>query len=244
MTIENAFLAALSLHDHAIFARVLQPVEISSGTDLYLPDDPVDWVYFPSRGLVSLITVMEDGDQAETAIIGREGAVGLVEAAGSGIMLYRAVVQIDLRALRAPAADYLAALGASESLRRAVTRHLELTIAEGRQTLSCLAHHAPEQRLAWWLLECQDRTGDEHLALTQEFLAAMLGIQRTTVTRVAGKLRSEGLIAYSRGRIGILDRPGLERRCCECYRTIRLYRRRIEGAHRSDRVGPGKAVFM
>lgn len=229
MAIENAFLAALSPQDYAAFARVLQPVTIVSGTDLYLPDDPVDWVYFPSRGLVSLITVMEDGDQAETAIIGREGAVGLVEAAGSGVMLYRAVVQIDLQAVRAPVADYLAALGGSESLRRAVTRHLELTIAEGRQTLSCLAHHAPEQRLAWWLLECQDRTGDKQLALTQEFLAAMLSVQRTTVTRVALLLKSEGLITYSRGRIGITDRAGLERRCCECYRTIRMYRRRIEG---------------
>jgi DNA-binding XRE family transcriptional regulator len=106
---------------------------------------------------------------------------------------------------------------------------LELIIAEARQTIACIAHHPADRRLAWWLLECQDRTGKDRLALTQDFLGTMLGVQRTTVTQIAVGLKAEGLITCSRGVISILNRGGLEARSCECYKTSQHFRHLIEG---------------
>lgn len=230
----NDFLLVLAPDDLAALRAKAEAVDIASGTDLFLPGDPVDWVYFPVRGLVSLISVMANGDEAETAVVGREGAIGLLEAEGSGVMLYRAVVQIETEGLRVPVSDYLALVQASPDLRRAVMAHLELTIAETRQTVACHAHHPARSRLAWWLLECQDRTGLEALRLTQEFLGAMLGVQRTTLNEVASELKADRLIDYRRGVITILDRPALERASCECYATIAGYRHAIEnGARRA-----------
>ncbi|WP_426051188.1 Crp/Fnr family transcriptional regulator [Brevundimonas sp. SL161] len=233
--LNNAFLLTLPAHVQDRLGRSLEPIRVSSGTDLYLPLDEVDWVYFPIAGLISLISVMRNGDEAETGIVGREGALGMVEAAGSGRMLYRAVVQIDLNAVRMPTSEYLSLLRGSVVLQRAVARHTELNLAEIRQTAACRSHHKVQPRLAWWLLECQDRTGYESLYLTQEFLAAMLGAQRTTLNAAISVLRKAGLIRVGRGAIYILDRPGLERASCECYSTITRYRQDIEhtAPHRS-----------
>jgi CRP-like cAMP-binding protein len=230
IAMENHFLRSLAEPDYAILVKHLKPVELAIGTDLYMPEDRIDWVYFPTEGLVSLINVMLSGAQVETGIVGREGGIGFQEAAGSGIIFYRAVVQLRLKALRAPAAAYIAALDTSVSLRRAVADHVELNLAESRQLTACQAHHNVDERMAWWLLECLERTGLDHLPLTHEFLSAMLGVQRTTVTETAKRFRDEGLIGYSRGVIDIHDRAGLERRSCECYRTNRHYRDLIEGA--------------
>lgn len=224
----NDFLRILPTDDLNALSALAELVRIPSGTDLFLPGDPVSWVYFPLKGLVSLISVMRNGDEAETAVVGREGAVGLLEVAGSGVMHYRAVVQIETEGLKVKAADYLSLVMRSARLRRAVSTHLELTIAETRQTVACHAHHSAKGRLAWWLLECQDRTGLEALKLTQEFLGAMLGVQRTTLNEVASALKAEALIDYRRGVITILNRPALERASCECYATIAGYRHLIE----------------
>jgi hypothetical protein len=177
--------------------------------------------------------VMLSGDQVESAVVGREGGVGFVEAAGAGVIFSRAVVQIDLVAQRAPAKAYVEALDKSATLRRTIASHIELTVAESRQTIACIAHHPADARLAWWLLECQDRTGLAQLLLTQEFLGAMLGVQRTTVSQVAATLKAEGLIDYRRGVIDILDRDALRARSCECYATNRHFRELIEGVRGS-----------
>jgi CRP-like cAMP-binding protein len=226
---DNLLLRALSPDDYHLLQHHLRPVGYRSGHVLYEPEDAVEWVYFPESGLVSLISVMLSGDQVESAVVGREGAIGFLEAAGAGIIFSRAVVQIDLVAQRAPARAYLDALDRSATLRRVIASHVELTVAEGRQTIACIAHHSAEARLAWWLLECQDRTGQARLDLTQEFLSAMLGVQRSTVSQVASVLKAEHLIDYSRGVIRILDRPGLLARSCECYATNRHFRDLIEG---------------
>jgi CRP-like cAMP-binding protein len=227
---DNALLRSLSPDDYHELQRHLKPVGFKSGHVLYEPEDHVEWVYFPESGLVSLISVMLSGDQVESAVVGREGGVGFLEAGGAGIIFSRAIVQIDLVAQRAPALAYIQALDGSATLRRTIASHVELTIAEGRQTIACIAHHPAESRLAWWLLECQDRTGQDRLALTQEFLSAMLGVQRSTVSQVAAILKADGLINYSRGVIRILDRAGLQAKSCECYATNRRFRELIEGA--------------
>lgn len=228
MLTNNAFLRALSPDDYHTLQKSLRPIGYKSGHVLYEPEDEVDWVYFPESGLVSLISVMLSGDEVESAVVGCEGGIGFIEAAGAGIIFSRAVVQIDLVAQRASAEAYLTALDNSSSLRHAVAAHVELTIAEGRQTIACIAHHPAVARLAWWLLECQDRTGLDELFLTQEFLSTMLGIKRTTVSTVASVLKADGLITYNRGRIRILDRDGLKDRSCECYATNRHFRDLIE----------------
>ncbi|MDO9335153.1 MAG: Crp/Fnr family transcriptional regulator [Caulobacter sp.] len=226
----NSLLKSLSSPDLERLAPHLSRVERRSGVVLYEPEDAVDWVYFPESGLVSIISVMLSGEGVESGVIGREGGIGFVEAAGAGLIFSRAVVQIDLVAHRVPAAAYLRAFDASPAMRRAVASHIELTIAECRQTIACIAHHEARQRLAWWILECQDRTGLDRLPLTQEFLSAMLAIQRTTVSAVAASLKSDGLIGYSRGTITVRDRAGLEAAACECYRIGRHMRALIEGA--------------
>jgi CRP-like cAMP-binding protein len=230
METANQLLRSLSPDDYHQLQRSLRPIGHRSGHVLYQPEDQVDWVYFPESGLVSLISVMLSGDQVESAVVGREGGIGFLEAAGTGIIFSRAIVQIDLVAQRAPAKAYLQALEGSPTLRQAIASHVELTIAEGRQTIACIAHHPVEARLAWWLLECQDRTGQDRLELTQEFLSAMLGIQRSTVSQVASILKAEGIINYNRGVIDILDRDRLLARSCECYATNGHFRELIENS--------------
>jgi CRP-like cAMP-binding protein len=232
---DNLLLRSLSADDYHELQKHLRPVGYRSGHVLYEPEDPVEWVYFPESGLVSLISVMFSGDQVESAVVGREGGVGFVEAAGAGLIFSRAIVQIDLVAQRAPAKAYLQALDSSPTLRRTIASHVELTIAESRQTIACIAHHPAEARLAWWLLECQERTGQDRLELTQEFLGAMLAVQRSTVSQVAAGLKAQGLIDYSRGMIRILDAPGLLAKSCECYATNRRFRDLIEGAQEEFR---------
>ena len=238
MQTDNSLLASLSPDDYHELRKHLRPVGYRSGHVLYQPGDLVDWVYFPESGLISLISVMLSGDQIETAVVGREGGVGYLEAAGAGVIFTRAVVQIDLVVQRAPAQAYRNALNGSATLRRAIASHVELTIAEGRQTIACIAHHPPQARLAWWLLECQDRTGQDELRLTHEFLGAMLAVQRSQISQVAGGLKALGIIAYNRGLIRILDREGLRAKSCECYDTNRHFRDLIEGAELTLRAAP------
>lgn len=229
MQTRNRLLLSLEPADYEALSRSMRPMAFKQGTVLYEPEDLIDWVYFPEEGLISLLSVMLSGVAVETAVVGNEGGVGVLEAVGAGVTFSRALVQLDLLALRVPVDAYIAAYDASASLRRTVGSHIELSLAEARQTLACQTHHTHDQRLAWWLLECQDRTGGgSTLPLKQDFLAAMLGVQRSTVSLVASRLKADRLIDYTRGLIEILDRPGLERRSCECYATNQHFRRMIE----------------
>jgi CRP-like cAMP-binding protein len=225
----NLLLRSLAQSDLDRLARDLRGVDVPAGKVLYEPEDPVDTVWFPETGAISIITVMVSGDTAETGMVGCEGAVGFTEASGGGVMYSRALVQAPGRFLRAPAGAYRSAYEASATLRAAVQEHTELLLGEARQLVGCHARHRVERRLAWLLLEAQDRIGgSEHLPLTQSFLADMLAVQRTTVTPIAVKLQEAGLIHYRRGSIEILDRKGLEQAACECYATTQMFRRRIE----------------
>ncbi|HEY0649907.1 Crp/Fnr family transcriptional regulator [Phenylobacterium sp.] len=233
----NRLLRALSRDDFDRLAPHFDRFRARAGAVLYEPEAEVEWVYFPEQGLISVISVMLSGATAESAVVGREGAVGFVEAAGSGIYLSRALIQADLNALRLPAGRYREALNGSKTLTRAVAEHAELNMAEGRQAIACMAHHQADRRLAWWLLECQDRAASgDRLPLTQEFLAAMLGLQRTTVTSIAAQLRDEGLINYRRAMVTLVDRAGLEAKSCECYATSQHFRRLIHGRARGDQA--------
>jgi CRP-like cAMP-binding protein len=168
MQTSNRLLLSLAPADYDMLAKHMRPMAFKQGTVLYQPKDTVDWVYFPENGLVSLLSVMISKTAVETAVVGSEGGVGFLEAVGAGVTFSRALVQVDLLALRVPSKAYIEAYDASASLRRTVGSHVELSLAEARQTLACQTLHTHEQRLAWWLLECQDAPEANQLFLSNK----------------------------------------------------------------------------
>jgi CRP-like cAMP-binding protein len=181
--------------------------------------EAVDVVYFPSSGVVSMITVLDDGRTVESLTVGREGAVGLLAALGDPAWSARALVQIAGSAWRVGGKHLREAALAQPAILDVALRYAQATEAQLYQSSACNASHAIEARLCRWLLTCEDRVGDNVLPLTQDYLAMMLGVQRTSVTVAAQAVQRKGLIAYRRGRITILDRPGMEVAACGCYRA-------------------------
>lgn len=203
-----------------------EPLDLRVGENLYQPGNAAEWVIFPSRGLLSILTVLNTGRSVETTIVGRESAVGLIEAVGSGVIGSRVQVQAPGEAWRVPAKAYVEVLAREPAFNQAVHGVTELLVLELRQAVICHTLHDLDGRLARWLLECQDRLdGEEVLPLTHEFLAAMLGAQRTTVTERTGVLQAAKLIRTGQGAVTILDRDGLEARACECRATVAAARR-------------------
>ena len=223
----NAFLRSLS--DTAFEALVpdLASEKLKLGEPLYQVDDRVTSVYFPVDCLISVLTTSLSGQTVETAMCGNEGAVGVLEALGSGVTATVMLAQVDGLALKAPAEAFRRIAYAQPDLLMAAMRLVEVQMTESRQSGMCQALHSVEPRLARWLLESMDRCGGRRtMPLTQEFIASMLGVQRTTVTMFAAELQKTGLIRYVRGRVELVDPEGLEHRACECRDTIREQRRR------------------
>jgi CRP-like cAMP-binding protein len=216
----NHFLAGLSSADFELLQPDLEHLELVRDDLLADPHAPLDWVYFPMSSIVSVIVVMKDGREIESRTIGRESGYGLLNALGSKISFERLKVQVSGEACRLPIRALSDAVTRSETLLRAVACHGQATILQSAQSTACNALHEVEARLCRWLLMTQDRLDSPRLPLTQEHLSIMLGVQRTTVTGAAQELQEVGLISYSRGKIAVVDRPGLERRACECYFAI------------------------
>lgn len=226
---DNALLRSLSKKDLDELRPHLELVDLTVGQVLYEMEDPINWVYLPEVGLLSVITVMVSGAALETSIVGREGGVGFVEALGSGTMFSRVIVQIPGKAHRLRAVAYRRAFDDSVPMRKAVHRQVELLQAESRQAIACHGLHKVKARFNRWLLECQDLSGGlDDMPLKQEFLAVMLGVSRTAITRIAMAAQREGLIRYARGSVKILDREGLERGACECRASVQHLRRLLE----------------
>jgi CRP-like cAMP-binding protein len=217
----NRLLAALSAEDFALLAPHMSVVDLDRGRLLYDPGDPITSVYFPTDAVVSLLTLMEGGEAIESATIGREGALGLWAAISPRESLSRAIVQAPGKAVKITASALQDAWRRSAGLRSLVDRHNEAIYAHAIQSVACNALHSVEARFCRWLLACRDRIDNDTIHLTQEFLADMLGVQRTTVTAVAQSLQAKGLIRYRRGIVDILDRVGLESTACECYGSVK-----------------------
>jgi len=226
---QNSLLDALPASDYALVAPHLVPVELERGRLLYDPGDPIDQIYFPHDGVISLMTLMENGAAIESATIGPEGALGLMAAVAPRQSLSRAIVQTPLRAARVSAERLHEVWEKSPPLRDLVDRHTEALYGHAIQSVACNALHSVEARFCRWLLTCHDRISTDTVALTQEFLADMLGVQRTTVTAVARSLQGKGLIRYRRGVVDIVDRQALQALTCECYGVIRNTYRRLLG---------------
>ena len=225
----NAFLRSLDPSTFEVLEAGIQPVEFRHGEVLARPGDRCEWIYLPLTALLSVLTTAQNGESVETAMVGNEGAQGVLDALGSGRASATTLVQIEGRGLRIPAPDLRTlVLAAHEDIARAVWTLMELQLGESRQSGMCLALHSVDHRLARWLLESSERIGGQtRLSLTQEFLGAMLGVQRTTVTAFASELQKAGLIRYARGKVEILDVEALEGRACECRAATRDQRRRL-----------------
>ncbi|HEX7885469.1 MAG TPA: Crp/Fnr family transcriptional regulator [Phenylobacterium sp.] len=226
---QNSLLEALPAADYALLAPHLVQVDLDRGRLLYDPGDPIDQVYFPHDGVISLMTLMSNGAAIESSTIGPEGALGLMAAVAPRQSLSRAIVQTPVRAARIGVERLRHVWEKSAVLRHLADRHGEALYGHAIQSVACNALHSVEARFCRWLLTCHDRISTDTLALTQEFLADMLGVQRTTVTAVARSLQERGVIRYRRGVVDILDRAGLQMLSCECYGVIRNHYRRLLG---------------
>jgi CRP-like cAMP-binding protein len=217
----NRLLASLDQADLARLAPFLEPVELPQGKVLYETGETIHHAYFPHDCIVSLVTVLEDGDTVETAMFGREGVLGFSSALVTRQSFGRYVVQLPGMASRIPVARLGEAFDTSPAVRGLLLRFTEALLAQTFQTVACNAVHTVEARCCRWILSTRDRVSGDALPLTHEFLAEMLGVQRSTVSLVTKAFHSAGLISQGRGVIMITDRPGLEEVACECYGTIR-----------------------
>lgn len=219
--VRNRLLAALEPEDFGLVAPHLNLTTLEKGALLYDPGFMIETVYFPEDAVISLMTLMSSGEAIESATIGREGAVGLMAAVAPRESLSRAFVQVPGEGYRISAAHLHRAWEKSAQIRDLIDRHTEALFGHATQSVACNALHSVEARFCRWLLCCHDRIDSDTVSLTQEFLADMLGVQRTTVTVVARALQASGLIRYRRGIVDIIDRPGLEAITCECYQAVR-----------------------
>lgn len=227
----NFLLAAIGEADIERFASLLSEVSLQRGQVVLDEGRPVDHVYFPSSAVLSVVTVMRDGRYVESNTIGREGGAGLLAAASSGGSYHRVFAQIAGSAFRLPAAAIRTRLEESPDFARLLFSHALSDAAQTQQFVACNVLHSAEQRLARWLLMTADRIGSRTFSLTQEYMAVMTGVQRTTISAMASDFKERRLIRYSRGNLEILDLEGLRTVACECADVAHdLFKRRRESA--------------
>ena len=191
------------------------------GDVLYEPGVQLRYVYFPTSSIVSLLYVMEDGASAEIAIVGNEGILGISLFMGGETTPSRAVVQSAGFGFRLKSQLLKNEFGRFGATLHLLLRYTQALITQMSQTAVCNRHHSVDQQLCRWLLLSLDRLASNELTMTQELIANMLGVRREGVTEAAGKLQDAGLIQYRRGKITVIDRPGLEARSCECYEVVK-----------------------
>ena len=216
----NLILSQLPAEEYSALAKHLVPVELQLGKKLSEPNQPIEFIYFINTGLISTDAVTETGEQVEVGLIGREGISGLPALLDQPQMSHTVIMQGQGEGLRVRSAIVRGEFLKGGMLQKLVHAFTYLQMVQITQSVLCNRMHEVEARLARWLLSSADRMESEFLQLTQEFLSQMLGVQRSTVTVAAGELQRKGLIGYSRGRIHIIDRPGLTARACECYGIV------------------------
>jgi CRP-like cAMP-binding protein len=229
----NQLLAALPDADWQRWLPQLEWVDLPLGQVVYESGSTQSHVYFPTTAIVSLLYVMENGSSAEIAVVGHEGVVGISLFMGGESTPSRGVVQSAGKGLR------MTAQAIKKEFKRGPVLHLLLRytqalITQMAQTAVCNRHHTLDQQLCRWLLLSLDRLPGNELVMTQELIANMLGVRREGVSESALKLQNIGLIRYARGRITVVDRPGLEKRTCECYAVVKK---------EYDRLLPDKSVI-
>jgi CRP-like cAMP-binding protein len=218
---QNHLLAALPLVEYERLVGDLELIPMPLGNVLYESGSQLGHVYFPTNCIVSLLYVMEDGASAEIAVVGNEGIIGVALFMGGETTPSRAVVQSAGHAYRLRGQLLKREFTRSGVMQHLLLRYTQALLTQMAQTAVCNRHHSVDQQLCRWLLLSLDRLPSNELTMTQELIANMLGVRREGVTEAAGKLQSAGLIHYSRGRITVVDRPGLEAQACECYKVVK-----------------------
>ena len=218
---QNHLLDALPAEDYARLLPDLEPIAMPLGWALYESGGHMNYVYFPTTSIVSLLNVMENGASAEIAITGNEGLVGIALFMGGESTPSRAVVQSEGRGYRLKASMVKKEFALGGNLQHLALRYTQALLTQMAQTAVCNRHHSVDKQLSRWLLLSLDRLENSELVMTQELIANMLGVRREGVTEAAGKLQKDGVIHYSRGRISVLSRAKLEERVCECYAVVK-----------------------
>jgi CRP-like cAMP-binding protein len=218
---QNLLLAALAGQEWQRWQPLLEYVDMPLGHVLYESGKTLSHVYFPTTSIVSLLYVLENGASAELAVVGNEGLVGVSLFMGGGSTPSRAVVQSAGHGFRLKAKEMKKEFDRGGPVLHLLLRYTQALITQMSQTAVCNRHHSLDQQLCRWLLLSLDRLEGSDLVMTQELIANMLGVRREGVTEGASKLQHAGLISYSRGRIKVLDRPGIEARSCECYAVVK-----------------------
>jgi CRP-like cAMP-binding protein len=217
---ENRLLAALPQEEYQRLLPHLELVRLTQGRILYAPGDTIRYAYFLRGGMVSLLSITQDGRTLEVGIIGNEGLVGIPVILKVSRAPYQVLVQLTANAMRVRGELLKVEFNRGGQLQTLMLRYLHTLLTQLVQSAACNRFHTSEERLCRWLLICHDRVQTNTLHLTQEFLSYMLGVPRTSVTMIASTLQKNSLISYKRGKITILDRQGLERYSCECYKLF------------------------
>jgi CRP-like cAMP-binding protein len=220
---ENSLLAILSPQVFHELQPYLKVREYEQGVVLAENGTPVTEVYFPYSGIVSLVVTLKEGDMVEAAMVGRDGVVNAASALDGRFSLNKAIVQARAFLASVAVPTIVAIADQHRELRSLFIRHEQVLLAQSQQSGACNASHMTEARLCRWLLRTRDLVQGDDLNITQEFLGQMLGVQRTSISIVAGALQRAGLIRYRRGHVQILDVDGLKEAACECYETVRAH---------------------
>jgi CRP-like cAMP-binding protein len=226
---KNLLLSLFSPSDLKHLEPHLKPVRFEQHHVLFEADEPIGHAYFPTNAVVSLVVTLSSGDMIEAAMIGNDGVVGASAALDGKIAPNRGIVQLggeivvcDIEALKSVALQ-------SPKLLALLIRHEQAVYAQAQQSAACFATHRVEARLCRWLLRARDLSGSDKLTFTQEYLAEMLGVRRTSVTAVAHALQETGLIKYARGKIQIMNAKGLQESACECYASVKAHYQKLLG---------------
>jgi CRP-like cAMP-binding protein len=223
----NLLLASLPPENIAALMPHLRLVELPHETVLFEAGDTIKALYFPHNGIVSILVDLTSGEMIETAMVGRNSLVGGSAAVDDDVALNRAVVQVPGIASTVDVGTFRGLVQQSQNLYAILARHRQFILAQAQQSAACHAVHSVEARLSRWLLRCHDLLGSDDIPLTQEFLADMLGVRRTSVTLAANRLQQAGFIRYRRGHIRVLDLEGLRDTTCECYETVKAQGKRL-----------------
>ena len=218
---KNRLLTALPGAEMDFLRPHLEPVSLAPGTIMYQAGDDIRSAYFPNNGMVSLLSVTEQGQAVEVGFTGFEGMVGLPILLGQTEMPYQAMVQVKADCLRCDVKPMLELFNRCGAFHDIVLRYFYVVVKQISQTCVCNHFHTIEARLCRWLTVMHERSGDNHLTLTQEFLSHMLGVQRTSIGMIAQSMQNDGIIRYRRGKIEIIDGERLKRAACECFSIVK-----------------------
>jgi len=220
----NLLLDALPAADREALLASATRVKFVLGDDIVMPGEMIQALHFPLSGIVSTVNEMADGRSVEAFMVGREGVTGIEAAIIPMRSASRQTIQVKGEALRIDAGRVRALANERPAIRQMLALYHAGVQRELEQTAACHALHPAERRLAKWLLRCHDRSDGDTMQLTQEYMAAMLGSQRTTVNEAAQTLQAEGAVSYARGKVRVLSREALETAACECYRKVTDHR--------------------